>query len=58
MSVELSEELEEDTVGLRLGKVRDYRSVKSEASEEAHALSSTQKRKGEQGARKNRDQGS
>jgi hypothetical protein len=66
MSVELSEELEfeveEDTVGLKLGKVRDYRSVKSEeaseASEEAHALSSTQKRKGEQGARKNRDQGS
>ena len=36
-------------------KVRDCRPVKSEVNEEAHALSSTQQRKGEQGARKNHD---
>ena len=54
MSVESSEEV---PVGLKLEKVRGYRSVKSKASEEAHALSSTQKRKGEQRARKNHEQG-
>ena len=43
MSVELSEEDYSPKNRLKLEKVRDYSSVKSEASEEAHALSSTQK---------------
>ena len=50
MSVELSEE-KVQTNGLKLEKARYQGSVKSEASEEAHALSSTRQRKGEQGAR-------
>jgi hypothetical protein len=48
MSVELSDEEKSKTSRL---KWRGYWPVKSEAREEAHALSSTQKRKGEQGTR-------
>ena len=52
--IEIRVELSEDTVRLNSEKVRDYW---PEASEEAHALSSTQgqKREGEQGAKKNHD---
>ena len=55
MSVELSEEGKVQTNRLKLEKVRDCWSVKSQASEGVHVLSSTQQRNGKRIPRKSHD---